>query len=947
MKVQRPLLIVLAVSLCFVAGVRRPFDEKAQARTGPRPSSSRVGGARAAPQQAEELLALSERQNFENHALALETARRALALFQAAADSPGIARSYSQIAGCYNARNDLPEAAQNYERALQLWRELNNPREQAVILISLGYIENRKGEWQNSIAFFTRAEELTAGTDDPFLAGQIALGLAYIFNENGLPEIGLAQNQRALAHYRQTPDARDDMLTILEIGITYYLLENYPEALSHLRQALDSVAPGSIDAALCHHFLGKVYSSAGDHAAAFRHLETALPIYLRAGNPKEAAEVLGLMGQNYQQQGRLEPARQYYRRALATFIKLSDRINQAALYYALGQAELKAGNYDAAEDYLRQSLEATENVRRVSTSSDLTAAFSATVQERYEKYIECLMRKREAGSAQGLDVRAFQTSELARARSLAELLRATETNLVPGLDPQLAEREKSLRQSLRVKEDYKVALLSRANRPEELASLDAELERLEAEYELVAETIRARYPSYRQLTQPAAWGLRQIQEEVIADDQTVLLEYSLGEDRSYVWAVTRDRITSHELPARARINQAAQKVYALLAAPPRPGAADELTTAIRELGGLILAPVAGDLNKRRLVVVADGSLNYIPFQVLPSPSAPDEPLVAGREVINAPSASVLGELRREAARRRPAAKMLAAFGDPVFATNYALRKEAGGGEQLAAARTPETGHLWHALRDLGLNADSFDPSALQPLHYARRELANLRDAASAGETFVATDFAATRDALISADLTQYAILHFATHGFLDPKRPEHSGLVLSTVNREGREQNGFVSLQDIYQLRTPVSLVVLSACSTALGKEVRGEGLIGLTRGFMYAGASSVLASLWKVDDEATAELMKRFYGNLLQDGMTPAEALRAAQNSFRQEGWPPYYWAAFTLQGEYRQQIKPATTVPPPPSTKLIAGGAALALLSGAAWLYRRRRRRLARANG
>ncbi len=174
---------------------------------------------------------------------------------------------------------------------------------------------------------------------------------------------------------------------------------------------------------------------------------------------------------------------------------------------------------------------------------------------------------------------------------------------------------------------------------------------------------------------------------------------------------------------------------------------------------------------------------------------------------------------------------------------------------------------------------------------------------------MAAEFDANRARLLGADLTGYAILHFATHGLLDPRRPENSGLVLSTVDREGRAQEGFVGLQDIYGLRAPVNLVVLSACRTGLGKDVRGEGLLGLTRGFMYAGASGVVASLWKVNDEATSVLMKQFYANMLREGMPPAAALREAQNSIRQrpEWRAPYYWAGFTLQGESRPIVRPA----------------------------------------
>lgn len=904
--------------------------------------------------RAQALLTLSDIQNTYDHSLALETAQRSLTLWETLDDKPGIARARARIGQYYMALNMLPESTNYYQQALNLWRELNNLSEQAEALINLGYIEHRRGEWSNAISFYTQAQGLLDERTNPEKMGQIASGLGAAFNEYGMSEVALAHFQRALEYYRQAQHSSYKAYTIRELGATYYLLGKYPEAIAHLQEARSLVDDDTLEAE-CDEYLGRVYIATGKYELALEHLQAALPIYVRASNPKEEARVRALMGQIAEQRQQTERARQYYQLALRTFDMLSDRINQAAVYYALGQLELKKKNYDAAQSYLRQSIDVTENIRRVPTSSDLTAAFSATVYERYEKYIECLMRKHEAQPERGLALRAFETSELARSRSLTELLRSRQTNLVPGLDPKLAEQEKSLRQSLRVKEDYKVTLLSRTYQPkEELAKLEAELKQLETEleqletkYKQVNGTIQAQYPSYEQITRPAAWSLQQIQEEVVADDQTVLLEYSLGADRSYVWAVTRNTIASYDLPAQAQIDQAAEKVYKLLATPPDTDTAGELTTARQELGQMVLSPVAAELNKNRIIIVADGALNYIPFQALPSPSDNNQLLVDSCEVTNTPSASLLGELRREAARRQSAPKVLAAFGDPVFDSNYALRKETTGGEQLAAMTTMETERWRSALRDIELNGDSFDPSVIKPLRYARRELISLRDVVGEDETFMAMGFAATREQLLNTDLTQYAILHFATHGLLDPKRPENSGLVLSTVNRNGQAQNGFVGLQDIYQLRAPVNLVVLSACQTGLGKEVRGEGLIGLTRGFMYAGASTVVASLWKVDDEATAELMKLFYSNLLQRGMTPAEALRAAQNSIRREGRSPYYWAGFTLQGEHRQIIKSKPMSAPPQYPKIIAGGLLLAALMGGAWWYRQRRMRTARERG
>jgi CHAT domain-containing protein len=167
----------------------------------------------------------------------------------------------------------------------------------------------------------------------------------------------------------------------------------------------------------------------------------------------------------------------------------------------------------------------------------------------------------------------------------------------------------------------------------------------------------------------------------------------------------------------------------------------------------------------------------------------------------------------------------------------------------------------------------------------------------------AVDFEASKATATGGSLNQYRIVHFATHGLINSRHPELSGIVLSLVDEQGMPQDGFLRLHDVYNLKLSADLVVLSACRTALGKDVKGEGLIGLTRGFMYAGAPRVVASLWDVKDEATAELMKRFYEGMLRRRMTPAAALRTAQLSMAKEKrWEaPYYWAGFVLQGEWR----------------------------------------------
>jgi CHAT domain-containing protein/tetratricopeptide (TPR) repeat protein len=841
--------------------------------------------------KAEALLLLSECQNEKNHAEAVKIAGEALKLWQSINDNRGQMRTHVAMGNYYFAQANLIESEQEYQSALELATEIGDPTRQAEALVYLGYVEYRKGAWQEVFTFMKRAEALIDRDEEHYLMGRISTGFAEAYIETGLPEDGLKKYEEALEYYRQTNVPRPVVVSSWGIGKAQYVLGRYPEALSTLQQTLAQAEFYKFFSleAQSHDYLGRTYAEMNKQVEALDHFETALRLYGKLGNPMEKARVWARMGQLYQTQGKLDEAQKFYQQALQTFYALNDGIDQSATLFAMGQLETKRGNFDTAENHFRQSIETTESVRSRSTSRDLAAAFSATVHDRYLEYIQCLMRRNDRQAM----VQAFEISESSRARSLAEFLRSTETNLLASLDPELANQEKSLRHVIRAKEDNRVSLVGQKTTEKadlekidaELAQLEVELAQLETQYKSVSATISQRYPKYDQITRPHGWDLARIQQQVLNDDDTVLLEYILGADKSYVWAITRDSFTAHEITDDVR--KVAEAVYNL-SKDPAKGNENQLTEAARVLSQMILSPVASQLHKRRIIVIADGALHYIPFQMLPSPSSDAEPLVARHDIINAPSASILGELREEVAGRGVRSKVLAAFGNPAL----------GPAQQTAKASDQS--------RNIDLSGDDFDLSTSGQLFFAEREINSLREIATPSSTFTATGFAANRKQLFSMDFSQYAILHFATHGLLDPKRPEHSGILLSMVDDQGKKQEGFITLQDVYSLRAPVDLVVLSACRTGLGKEIRGEGLVGLTRGFMYAGATTVVASLWKVDDEATAELMKIFYTEMLQNRKTPDEALRIAQNSIRQTPrWSaPHNWAGFTLQGEYQYVV-------------------------------------------
>jgi CHAT domain-containing protein len=330
-----------------------------------------------------------------------------------------------------------------------------------------------------------------------------------------------------------------------------------------------------------------------------------------------------------------------------------------------------------------------------------------------------------------------------------------------------------------------------------------------------------------------------------------------------------------------------------------------------------LGPVSGLLTRERLVIVSDGALQYVPFAALPAPPGPSErnsadddaPLVLEHEVTNLPSASVLAELRRQAQDRAAPPKSVAVLADPVFDTKDERITHPDTADVLSELATDAAESIQadgrRGLQRAPANSILGSPPdiMLDRLLWTRVEAAQIMKVTPAGTGFLAQDFAANLTTALSPALAQYRIVHFATHAVSDSEHPERSGLVLSLFDSRGRPENGFLSLQQIYGLNLPADLVVLSACETGLGREIGGEGLVGLVRGFMYAGATRVIASLWSVDDEVTAHLMAHFYRGLEQEKLSPAAALRAAQLAVRTEKkWrPPYYWAGFQLQGEWR----------------------------------------------
>lgn len=848
-----------------------------------------------------------------------ELHRRALALYRAADEPFGEAVTLYWLATDAHYRSELWEVEEPLERARALWIELGEAGGEAETLMALGAFYRAAGRVE--VALQRYEEALALWRRLGHLRGEAkALGhMGSIYEQWGELEDARSLMAQAVELWHTLGDRRSEAYRLYTLGRAYRLGGDLDQALEHDDEALAlwkelGGRPGREAWALGES--ARVLADRGDPAAALRRLNEELALWQRMGNRIEMASTLVDLGDLHAAIGDHEKARELYLRALELAGELEERRSRAAALEGLARLDRGRGDLEGAMARLEESIGIIESLRVEGARPGIRAAYLAAHRRTFELYVDVLMELDRLHPEAGFDARALAAAERSRARSLLDVLGETGSRVRAEADPELLAQEVAARRRLSAADFRRQQVLSAPASEEEAEAARRELRESLAEYRAVEGRLRAQSPRYAALTRPEPLELPRI-EELVAGDETLLLEYFLGEERSFLWAVTASGMRSFELPPREELESAARQAYELLTARGagpvdehprdrlrRVGEADaRYLAASAALSATLLGPVADLLAGRRLAVVPDGALQYLPFAALPDPASPDgggdgarDPLIAHREVVQLPSASVLAVQRKLAADRPRPPGLVAVIADPVFdlrdprvaALPYPTQDR-----DPSQALSPG---LRRVVQGLGL-------IGFQRLRFSRREAYEILDLAPGADTLSALDFAASKELVTGDGLASYRLLHFATHGILDTRHPELSGLVLSLVDEEGRFQDGYLRLPDIYNLDLSADLVTLSACQTALGKEIRGEGLVGLTRGFLHAGAERVVASLWSVQDNSTAELMERFYRGILEEGLRPAEALRRAQTSMlAEERWrAPYHWAGFVLQGEWR----------------------------------------------
>lgn len=792
---------------------------------------------------------------------------------------------------------NLEQAAAAYERVLAVARELGNPREEALALNNLALVVRARGEPWEAMALFEAALDKLRSLGDR-ASQAIALhnlGDLQLWTER--TEAAGELLEQALELERELDQDREQIRTLsslatvaLQKGDLETARRRLEEALTLARRLEDPVAAGVVLDRL-----GGVREAAGDLEGAAAAFEEALESFARhraevapedgqgsapgsSGNPARTRSSLGRVVARL---GRHQEARRLHDQAVDTLHRLGEPASEAAARFFRASLARRQGRLADAQQDLEAGLELSEGLRVASGSQELRSQFFASVQDYFQELEDVHMELDRRSPGLGHRRRAVELSEARRSRSLLDLVAGRRRG--SGREPELAAERGDLARRLSELRSHLLRARAQQAPEEELELLEREIRTVERQREIARTGVSS-------LAQTEPLSLKDVQGQL--DEETILLVYSLGDERSWVWVVSRTGISPHALAGREVLEELAGRLHGLLQVSHLPGKDEQTRLTAAALAREILAPLEDDLPAgHRLAVLPDGDLHRVPFSVLPTGES-GELLLDRHEVVQLPSVSVLAALRERQASRPRAPRAAAAVADAVFTADdprVSPSAPAPVAQREPTRRSSRASSLLHLDR-------------LPRLPATRREAEAILAPLASRDRWLARDFDANRETFLTAPLEEFRIVHLATHALLDDAFSNEVGVVLSRVTETGEPRNGFLHAFEVAERPLAAELVVLSACHTGLGKMVRGEGLVGLPQSFFDAGATRVLVSLWSIDDQATATLMDHFYRHLRQ-GQAPGEALRRAQQTLRrQPRWQaPAYWAPFVLHGDWR----------------------------------------------
>lgn len=831
---------------------------------------------------------------FKDYPQALKYLLQAEAIRQEIGDLSNLARTQGRIGTTYEDLGQLPQALEYQRKAADLHRQVGDKDRYATALYDCGRVQRSLGKYTDALTSYQEALAIRQQLGDKRRVADVLNVLGITYKDLGEYELAYQHYEDMLKLKEEAKDTRGVAQGSMNIGVLLRNLDRPEEAAESFRKSLLSFQTLKDTSGIVSTLgnLGLAYFDLGKYDSAETTTREALAIAHRQKNKILEIKNLINLGNTLNFENRLDEGLSIYQQALA----LSRQTDAPGLVWpsilGIGENQERRKNYSAAYEQYAQALQTIEGIRGAIQSTQYKESFVATQRYVYEAAVHVLTLLHGQKPKGGYDRLAFEYAERGKARAFLDLMAEALAGIREGIDPSLLKQQEELIAQISKTE---TAIQQEASRTpaggETMISLKTRLSDLENQFNALKKEIRRANPRYAELQYPEPASLRSVQT-TLAKDKTVVLEYLVGDSSSSLWVISRNRHRCFRLPDRKTLEE--QVTIARFALQsPQVESWSALTKAGHTLYKHLVAPAARMIaGADRLLIIPDDVLHLLPFEVLMTKPIPEG---ARREFSELPylgkayaisycaSASIARTLVSEDRRRSAQGPIsLLAFGDPVFS----VPRDAPPGFRSDSAialkdqLSSPFGRLEHSGTEVRTIAQLFPGNA--------------------AKVFMQAD-ATEENAKQSLTTSQYTYVHFATHGSINERKPEFSSIVLT--QDADLAEDGFLRAVEIFNLPVRADLVVLSACQTGLGKMVRGEGIVGLTRAFMYAGAPSLLVSLWSVSDVSTGQLMEAFYRNNVSGSLDKVKALQKAKLALiKQRKYShPFYWAPFVLVGSWK----------------------------------------------
>jgi CHAT domain-containing protein/tetratricopeptide (TPR) repeat protein len=780
----------------------------------------------------------------------------------------------------YKILGKLDQALPYFEQALPLFGRLGDLHQQATTYEQIGLVQFLTGEYDGSLSSYKQALDLREKIGPNNLKNQrqkaATLDLqGRVYAQMNDPRRAMADYQKALPLARQTNYLDFIANTLNDIGALKLQQNQKWQAEQIHQEALNELQRHHGDEKI----VAETLALLADAQTAQGKYDEALINYHDALKHQESTKDVIGQAQTHFSLGRIEAANRQWPQAEESFAHAAklygdapSPVGESNARFRSAEALAAQGKQAEARQQVQTAIELGEKVRGYVPNSDLKVSYFTRVEQMYRFEIGLLLNAKDTvPEADRLE--AFTLFQRAQSRTLldslgarlhASLLGGGDSEIVRGIEEHARKIETLLRTPAEA--------LERKGLLETAQAEEASLKQIES----AATSRDPRLGLFSNVV--SAEDIRQR----ILDQDSALVQFYLAEPSSYAWIITQSGTDLVKLPSRKILEPDVRLVLRFGLAGQLTGAQQRALSRLRR----DLSPVLQAARKKRWIVVPDGALHFFPFMLLTSLHQ-DEGL---QEIVKIPSPSAIDIVRRIVHPMRPA-YALAIFADPVF--------DALDSRVAAHALPSQGGSLSTARRSLNVPGNS-----LPRLRYTLKEAHALSQLFPANQSHAFLQFSATREAAAGNALQDFRIIHLATHSLPDERHPELAKIVFSQVTEHGNPRPGELFARDIYQMKLASDLVVLSSCQGAIGRQQPGEGPMSLARALLFAGSKAVVASLWEVNDEATAELMQRFYGHMVRDKLPPSAALARAQSEFRRHRDKrlrnPYYWAGFELYGEW-----------------------------------------------